>query len=105
MVVQFAAVSFENKNNIEINLTIEAPVGTPIARQPVLPNKTAKIPIGLNNCASVALIAEDTSHSAFTQTFTVAPPKPHAGVPAFLERVDVQYIIGSFSGGFTARTG
>jgi hypothetical protein len=104
MPIQFVAVSFENKNNIEINLTIEAPIGKRFARQPVPANKSVKVPIGLNDCASVALIAEDSSHSA-TQTFKVAPPDPHMGAPSYLERVDVQYVIGTFSGGFAARTG
>jgi hypothetical protein len=105
MAVTFATVTFQNNNNIEILLTIEAPIGKSlVVRHPVGPNQTASIRVGRDNCDSVALVADDGSHSSVTQTFKVAAPDARMVLPSFLEQVDVQYSIGTFRGGFKART-
>jgi hypothetical protein len=105
MSIRFGEVVFHNKNNIDVGVRIEAPIGTGVVSgTPVAKNGTARIPVGRDNCASVAIVANDGSHDEYRQTFAVNTPGSGLGRPAYLESVEVDYVIGSFSGGFTART-
>lgn len=105
MSVRLGEVAFRNNNNIDVTVGIEAPIGTSVVSgTTAAANQTVKIPVRRDNCASIAIIAKDDEHGEYRQTFTVSAPAPRTGQPAYLESVELQYVIASFSGSFTART-
>jgi hypothetical protein len=103
MSVPFADVVFHNTNNIEVTLTIEVPAGIVVSGpQTVQANASVTVRPGVNNCASAVIIASDTTHGEFKQSFGLAAPS--SGRPSYLESIDVRYGIASFSGSIRART-
>jgi hypothetical protein len=103
MSVQFADLVFRNNNNIAVTLTVQAPIGTVIIGPQTVPeNSHVTLHPGIDNCVSVLLIANDTTHGEFKQSFGMASPS--SGRSSFLESVDVRYVIASFSGSVKART-
>jgi hypothetical protein len=106
MSVHFAKVVFRNKNNIDVKLTVEAPIGKVVSGpQTVAANSTATINPGVNDCLSVLLSVDDSAHGTTKQTFAMATPKTGEGRSSFLESVEVEYTIGDFKGSVQARAG
>jgi hypothetical protein len=103
MSVRFSEIQFRNNNNIDISLTIEAPIGTIVAGPLTVPANSSKTGNpNVDNCMSVRLTASDSTHGPFSQTFATAPPV--AGVPCFLHQVAVSYTIATFRGRVIAHT-
>src|SRR5688572_20246885 len=97
MAVQFREVLFRNDNNIDVTLTVEAPIGTTVSGPQTVPAQTnVTVTPNVRNCSSVRFIAADPTHGEVRQTFAVAPPT--VGRPAFLDRVRTVYTIGNFEG-------
>jgi hypothetical protein len=91
MSIRFGEVVFHNKNNIDIAVRIEAPIGTGVVSGTWVARKTtARIPVRRDNCPSVAIIAEDEAHDEYRQTFAVNAPGSGLGRPAYLESVEVE---------------
>ena len=103
MSIPFVDVVFHNTNNIDVTLIVEAPTGTVVSGpQSVRANATVTVRPGVDNCASALIIASDTTHGEFKQSFGLAAPS--SGRPSYLESIDVRYGIASFSGSMKART-
>lgn len=103
MSISFADVTFHNTNNIDVTVTVEAPVGTVVSGPQTVPaNSSVTIRPGVVNCTSALIIASDTTHGEFKQSFGMAAPS--SGRPSYLESVDVRYGIASFNGSLKART-
>lgn len=103
MPVPLREVVFRNTNNIEVTLTVEAPIGTVVgAPQTVGPMSIVTVRPGVTDCLSVRLTASDRTHGATSQTFAVAPAID--GRRAFLDSVLAVYTIADFKGKVTART-
>src|SRR5262245_61729817 len=102
MSVLFNKIVFANKNNIEVKLAVEAPVGTKIGSpQKVGANSSATIYPNVNNCLSARLSVDDDTHVA-NQIFAMG--KPEEGDYSYLESIDADYLIGDFNGRVQART-
>jgi hypothetical protein len=103
MPVPFSEVQFRNQNGIAVDVIVEAPIGVPAAGPTsVGPMSMSIIPLGgVVNCPSCRITAADPSHTT-SQTFAVAPPVN--GVPVFLSRLAVSYVIGAFTGTMVAIT-
>jgi hypothetical protein len=90
MSVLFSKVEFRNTNNIDVTLTIEAPIGTRISGpQKVGANSTAAINPGVNNCLSVLLAVDDNAHSTTKQTFEMARRGRTSRLPSLWKRTTV----------------
>jgi hypothetical protein len=89
-------VLFHNENGIDVDLTIEAPVGEPVfGPKKVVADAPTHIPVERYNCISVLIMVKASpDHEEEQQTFATA--KPQFGKPIYLESVDVRYHIGSF---------
>jgi hypothetical protein len=106
MSVRFAKVVVRNRNNIDVKLTVEAPVGKVVSGpQTLAANSTATITPGVDDCLSVLLSVEDSAHGTTKQTFAMATPKSGEGRYSYLESVEVEYTIGDFKGSVQARAG
>jgi len=105
MSVRFSAIEFRNRNNVEITVAVEAPIGTALGRpRRVDPNSAVTITVGVENCPSVLISAEDPAHGTAKQTFAMGKPKAGEGRVSYLESVNVEYTIGDFQGGVRAHT-
>ena len=103
MPVPLREVVFRNTNNIEVTLTVEAPIGSVVgAPQTVAPMSNVTVRPGVTDCLSVRLTASDPTPGPTSQTFAVAPPID--GRRAFLDTVQAVYAIADFKGKVTART-
>jgi hypothetical protein len=104
MPVRFDEIVFRNANNIDVELTIETPIGKVLVQShPVAKDSTYMVQPGRNDCASVLFEVRDSSHPTLVrQTFEVAPPGH--GQSAYLTRVDTRHQVGSIRGKFVART-
>ena len=105
MSIRFAKVMFRNRNSIDVNLTVEAPIGKVVSSETVSANSSATIIPGVDDCPSVLLSVDDSAHGTTKQTFAIAPPKPCEGRHSYLEAVEVDYTIGDFKGTVLARAG
>lgn len=103
MPVRFVEITFHNDNNTPVTLTVEAPSGT-VASQPqtVGANSSVTVPLGIDNCVSSLVVASDSTHGEWKQSFGMAAPS--LGRQAYLVSIDVRYVIASFSGGVKAQT-
>lgn len=102
MSVPFRELEFRNNNGIAVNLTVQAPVGTTVyGPTSVGSMSTVNVNPNVNNCPSVLLIASDP-HGDYRQSFATATPS--SGLPVYLEKVHVSYVIASFRGSISART-
>ena len=99
----FGSVVFRNLNGISVDVTLEAPIsGTLIGPEPVAPNATLVIPVGLPQCSSVLVSVSDSAHVTYSQSFATAPAKQ--GRASYLTDLMVAYSVGNFVGKFTAET-
>ena len=63
MPVPLREVVFRNTNNIEVTLTVEAPIGSVVgAPQTVAPMSNVTVRPGVTDCLSVRLTASDPTH-------------------------------------------
>jgi hypothetical protein len=67
-------VKFENTSGLNIPVTIEAPINTPVASKTINAEQPEVFNIPGNNFLSVRIIADDPNHGAI-QDFVVGPPK------------------------------
>jgi hypothetical protein len=105
MSIAFTKVVIHNKTGTDLKLTVEAPIGKVVSGpQTVKGNSTATINPGVKDCLSVLLSADDPTHGNFKQTFAMAPPKAKEGWHAYLESVEVDYIVSFKDGRVQART-
>jgi hypothetical protein len=105
MSVRFTEVEFTNKNSIEVDVMVEAPIGTPVGggAYKVPGNKTLPLVLGVYDVQSILLDVKDEGHpEGYKQSFAVAAPTK--GRPCYLESAAVEYTIGSFTGTVKART-
>jgi hypothetical protein len=103
MSVPFKQVRFLNLNALPVNVTIEAPIGIHAAGPTSIgAAMTSTIPLSVVDCVSCRITASYTANEASSQTFIVAPPVN--GAPAFLDHVNVSYVIPAFTGCMTACT-
>jgi hypothetical protein len=105
MSIRFGRIAFQNRNSIEVTLTVEAPVGTRVISRKVAANSRAVVTVGKDDCRSVLLHVEDSAHHEATQTVSMETPKSSQGRPAYLESLKVEYTIGDFKGTVQSRFG
>ena len=105
MSVNFRTIGFTNRNNIDVSLTVEAPIGSPVGPPRRVPaNQMVTVNPGVRDCLSTLLSVDDGSHTPEIQAFAMVPPKAGEGVRAYLSSVEVAYVVGSFRGSVVSRT-
>jgi hypothetical protein len=101
--VRLAEIVFENRNAIDVVLTVEAPIDRPVVTRHLVPSQsTYRVSPGVEDCRSVLLEVADGTHSSARQEFSLASPS--AGQPSYIAHLTAHHVIGSIRGVVVART-
>ena len=94
----FSRLVLTNNNSIDIDIELEAPIGTSLITSNVGPNATKTIPININDIRTAKIIVSTTPHTGYSDTMTIDLSSCGSPYQLFIESIEAMTSIGSIHG-------
>ena len=102
MSVTFRQFEFQNRNSIEVTLTLEAPIGTQQVNTRVAPNGTFTVNPNVNDVqtARITVVTQDHQHDPDVETINLSGTPYATHIETLLARASIGSIHGTVSAQF-----